>query len=231
MQLQPPGSTGKATGARRKSGGPVVSAGFRQDAGPASSPCTNRTAAAAQTRSRMRTRPPGPATPSSGDTASAAGPHLWAQSPEERRAARSWAAPRRAPAPPPAPLRRRQEDATRCPADRPAARRAVLPGRRSGNRRRRRWRRDCFRVTFSWLTCRPPAPWCGRASYEEEGGPSPGGSQPSGPRREVEPDGGRQSHVKNWAPGLERPWSPAAQLPSLQGWDCRWRRPRRVECP
>lgn len=63
-------------------------------------------------------------------------------------------------------------------------------------------------VTFSWLTCRPPAPWCGRASYEEEGGPSPGGSQPSGPRKEVEPDSGRQSHVRNWAPCLERPWSP-----------------------
>lgn len=50
-------------------------------------------------------------------------------------------------------------------------------------------------VTFSWLTCRPPAPRDGRASYEEEDGASPGGSQPSGPRKEVERGRGARSSL------------------------------------
>lgn len=97
----------------------------------------------ARARSRMRTRPPG-----SGHTrVRGGGGRGGGTSPvrAEHRAGPSRAAPRRAPAPPPALLPRRQEDAARRPADRPAARRALLPGRRSGNRRRGRWRRDCFR--------------------------------------------------------------------------------------
>ena len=165
MQLQQAGGTGKVTGARRHNG----QSGQRGLPGGRGSrkQHLNHGAAATETRAPTLARAcalarPGAATPSSREAASAAGPHLCAPSPEERRAARSTAAPRRAPALPPAPLRRRQEDATRSPADLPAARRALLPGRCSGNRGRGRWRRDCFRVTFSRRVSKLPAPRAGR---------------------------------------------------------------------
>lgn len=60
----------------------------------------------------MRARLPSTATPTvPGGGGLGLGPHLWAQSAEQRRGARSGVAPHCAPAPSPAPLRRSLEDA------------------------------------------------------------------------------------------------------------------------
>ncbi|CAD7677054.1 unnamed protein product [Nyctereutes procyonoides] len=111
MQLQQAGGTGKVTGARRHNGqsgqrGLPGGRGFRKQH-------LNHRVAATETRAPTLARAcalarPGAATPSSREAASAAGPHLCAPSPEERRAARSTAehrgpAPRPGPASSPAP--------------------------------------------------------------------------------------------------------------------------------
>lgn len=152
----------------------------------AAPPGSRGVARGSHTRSRMRSHPPthshtlGPGRPQPGRGASpaGAGPHLWAQSAEQRRGAQSRAAPHRAPAPPPA-------FPTLPGGHRPLpggpARRALLPGRCPGNQDAAAGATTASGVRLARAFSRPPwAKSLGRASRLAPGFAT------SGPRNEVE---------------------------------------------
>lgn len=147
----------------------------------AAPPCSRGVARGSHTRSRMRSHPPthshtlgpGRRQPGRGASPAGAGPHLWAQSAEQRRGAQSRAAPHRAPAPPPA-------FPTLPGGHRPLpggpARRALLPGRCPGNQDAAAGATTASGVRLAWPSLGRP----GLRAWEEPVG-WPRVSRPQGP--------------------------------------------------